>query len=81
MLDTDLKHFLDVLMPQPAMLDTKLEHLSDALMPQPATVPAMVPAMVPVPSSAWEWDDSGDIKLHREDLHFDNVELKTRSYK
>ncbi len=31
--------------------------------------------------SAWEWDDAGNHKLHQEDLHFDNVELKTRSYK
>ena len=31
--------------------------------------------------AAWEWSDDGDHKLHREDLTFDNVELKTRSYK
>ncbi|MEM9548446.1 MAG: fumarate reductase/succinate dehydrogenase flavoprotein subunit [Bacteroidota bacterium] len=30
--------------------------------------------------SAWEWDDDNPI-LHKEDLKFDNVELKTRSYK
>lgn len=30
--------------------------------------------------SAWEWDDN-DPKLHKEELVFDNVELKTRSYK
>lgn len=30
--------------------------------------------------SAWEWDDNNPI-LHKEDLVFDNVELKTRSYK
>ena len=30
--------------------------------------------------SAWEWDDNNPI-LHKEDLIFDNVELKTRSYK
>ena len=30
--------------------------------------------------SAWEWDDNEPI-LHKEDLVFDNVELKTRSYK
>jgi len=28
--------------------------------------------------SAWEWDDNNPI-LHKEDLVFDNVELKTRS--
>ena len=33
-------------------------------------------------SAAWEWQDlSGDPILHKEDLKFDNVELKTRSYK
>jgi succinate dehydrogenase / fumarate reductase flavoprotein subunit len=31
--------------------------------------------------SAWEWDDNGDPLLHKENLEFDNVELKTRSYK
>ncbi|WP_020568064.1 fumarate reductase/succinate dehydrogenase flavoprotein subunit [Neolewinella persica] len=30
--------------------------------------------------SAWEWDDHDPI-LHKEDLVFENVELKTRSYK
>lgn len=30
--------------------------------------------------SAWEWDDNNPI-LHKEDLVFENVELKTRSYK
>ena len=30
--------------------------------------------------SAWEWDDD-EPKLHKEDLVFENVELKTRSYK
>ncbi len=30
--------------------------------------------------SAWEWDDNNPV-LHKEDLVFDNVELKTRSYK
>ncbi|HOY12025.1 MAG TPA: fumarate reductase/succinate dehydrogenase flavoprotein subunit [Saprospiraceae bacterium] len=30
--------------------------------------------------SAWEWDDQNPI-LHKEDLIFENVELKTRSYK
>jgi succinate dehydrogenase / fumarate reductase flavoprotein subunit len=30
--------------------------------------------------SAWEWDDNEPI-LHKEDLEFENVELKTRSYK
>ncbi|NNE30108.1 MAG: FAD-binding protein, partial [Saprospiraceae bacterium] len=30
--------------------------------------------------SAWEWDDH-EPKLHKEDLVFENVELKTRSYK
>ena len=30
--------------------------------------------------AAWEWDDNNPI-LHKEDLKFDNVELKTRSYK
>lgn len=30
--------------------------------------------------SAWEWDDH-DPKLHKENLVFENVELKTRSYK
>ncbi len=31
--------------------------------------------------SAWEWSDDGNHVLHKEDLQFDNVELKTRSYK
>ncbi len=31
--------------------------------------------------AAWEWNDQGEIILHKEDLKFDNVELKTRSYK
>ncbi|MBT8190321.1 MAG: fumarate reductase/succinate dehydrogenase flavoprotein subunit [Bacteroidia bacterium] len=31
--------------------------------------------------SAWEWDDNGDPILHKENLEFENVELKTRSYK
>jgi len=30
--------------------------------------------------SAWEWDDE-EPKLHKEELVFENVELKTRSYK
>ncbi len=30
--------------------------------------------------SAWEWDDDNPI-LHKEELQFENVELKTRSYK
>ena len=30
--------------------------------------------------SAWEWDDNEPI-LHKEELKFENVELKTRSYK
>jgi len=30
--------------------------------------------------SAWEWDDNNPI-LHKEELEFENVELKTRSYK
>ena len=31
--------------------------------------------------SAWAWDDSGKHTLHKEQLSFENVELKTRSYK
>ena len=31
--------------------------------------------------AAWSWDDNGDHQLHKEDLVFENVELKTRSYK
>jgi len=31
--------------------------------------------------AAWEWQDQGDPILHKEDLVFENVELKTRSYK
>jgi len=31
--------------------------------------------------AAWEWSDDGEHVLHKEDLRFDNVELKTRSYK
>ena len=30
--------------------------------------------------SAWEWDDSEPL-LHKKNLVFENVELKTRSYK
>ena len=30
--------------------------------------------------AAWEWND-GDMKMHREDLEFKDIELKTRSYK
>ena len=30
--------------------------------------------------SAWEWNDTDPV-LHREDLAFENVALKTRSYK
>jgi succinate dehydrogenase / fumarate reductase flavoprotein subunit len=30
--------------------------------------------------SAWEWDDDNPV-LHKEELTFENVELKTRSYK
>jgi len=30
--------------------------------------------------SAWEWDDQNPV-LHKENLEFENVELKTRSYK
>jgi len=33
-------------------------------------------------SAAWEWTDvNSDPILHKEELTFDNVELKTRSYK
>ncbi len=31
--------------------------------------------------AAWEWKDGQPSVLHKEDLKFDNVELKTRSYK
>jgi len=31
--------------------------------------------------AAWEWNEGGDPVVHKEDLTFDNVELKTRSYK
>lgn len=31
--------------------------------------------------AAWSWSDDGKIEVHKEDLVFDNVELKTRSYK
>ena len=31
--------------------------------------------------AAWEWQDGGDPILHKEELIFENVELKTRSYK
>lgn len=31
--------------------------------------------------AAWEWNDDGDPVLHKEELEFENVELKTRSYK
>ncbi len=30
--------------------------------------------------AAWEWN-GGDMKMHREDLEFNEIELKTRSYK
>jgi len=31
--------------------------------------------------AAWAWNEGGDPVLHKEDLEFENVELKTRSYK
>ncbi len=31
--------------------------------------------------AAWEWAEDGNHVLHKEELQFDNVELKTRSYK
>lgn len=31
--------------------------------------------------AAWEWNPGGDPVLHKEELIFENVELKTRSYK
>jgi succinate dehydrogenase / fumarate reductase flavoprotein subunit len=31
--------------------------------------------------SAWSWNDDGNHTLHKEELTFENVELKTRSYK
>ncbi len=31
--------------------------------------------------AAWEWDDNGEHIMHKEDLKFEFVELKTRSYK
>jgi len=31
--------------------------------------------------AAWEWSDDGNHVLHKEELEFENVELKTRSYK
>lgn len=31
--------------------------------------------------SAWAWDDDGNHQLNKEELEFENVELKTRSYK
>ena len=31
--------------------------------------------------AAWEWDENGEHKMHKEELKFENVELKTRSYK
>jgi len=30
---------------------------------------------------AWEWNENGDPILHKEELEFENIELKTRSYK
>jgi succinate dehydrogenase / fumarate reductase flavoprotein subunit len=30
---------------------------------------------------AWEWDENGKHQMHKEELKFENVELKTRSYK
>ena len=30
--------------------------------------------------AAWSWDEQ-EPKMHKEDLEFENVELKTRSYK
>lgn len=31
--------------------------------------------------AAWEWKENGEHKLHKEELTFENIELKTRSYK
>lgn len=31
--------------------------------------------------AAWNWDEQGNHQLHKEELKFENVELKTRSYK
>jgi succinate dehydrogenase / fumarate reductase flavoprotein subunit len=31
--------------------------------------------------AAWEWQDAGGWTLHKEPLHFENVQLSTRSYK
>ncbi len=31
--------------------------------------------------AAWSWSEDGNHKLHKEELTFENVELKTRSYK
>jgi succinate dehydrogenase / fumarate reductase flavoprotein subunit len=31
--------------------------------------------------AAWEWLENGEPKVHKEELTFENVELKTRSYK
>jgi len=31
--------------------------------------------------AAWEWDENDNINLHKENLEFENVKLKTRSYK
>ena len=31
--------------------------------------------------AAWEWSEDGNHVVHKEDLKFENVELKTRSYK
>jgi succinate dehydrogenase / fumarate reductase flavoprotein subunit len=31
--------------------------------------------------AAWEWDENGKHQMHKEELKFENVELKTRSYK
>jgi succinate dehydrogenase / fumarate reductase flavoprotein subunit len=31
--------------------------------------------------AAWEYNNEGEPMLHKEDLEFKNVELKTRSYK
>ena len=30
---------------------------------------------------AWEWDEKGEHILHKEELTYDNIEVKTRSYK
>lgn len=31
--------------------------------------------------AAWEWNENGNHTMHKEELKFENVELKTRSYK